>query len=92
MDDDIEKFAKRIQTKYIGFEPMLLIGVIALLIMYYYVFSSLVNFRGFLEDLIAYLIVFNHPLLHFPAQVPFLIERRTILAPPKECIKAIYNI
>jgi len=43
MDDDIERFAKRIQTRYIGFEPMLLIGVIALLIMYYYVFSSLGN-------------------------------------------------
>ena len=43
MDDDIERIAKRIQTRYIGFEPMLLIGVIALLIMYYYVFSSLGN-------------------------------------------------
>ena len=43
MDNDIEKYAKRIQTKYIGFEPMLLIAVIALLILYYYVFSSLGN-------------------------------------------------
>jgi hypothetical protein len=47
MDDPetnpFEKFAKRIETKYIGFEPMLLIAVIALLIIYYYVFSSLGN-------------------------------------------------
>ena len=43
MDNDIEKFAKRIKTKYISFEPMLLISVMALLIIYYYVFSSLGN-------------------------------------------------
>ena len=43
MDNDIERYVKKIQTKYIGFEPMLLIAVIALLIIYYYVFSSLGN-------------------------------------------------
>jgi len=43
MEDDIERFVKKIETKYIGFEPMLLIAAIALLIIYYYVFSSLGN-------------------------------------------------
>jgi len=43
MDDGIENYAKNIQRKYIGFEPMLFISVIALLIIYYYVFSSLGN-------------------------------------------------
>ncbi len=42
-DEKLEKFARKIETKYIGFEPMLLIAVIALLIIYYYVFSSLGN-------------------------------------------------
>jgi len=41
--DNVEKFVKKVETKYIGFEPMLLIAVIALLIIYYYVFSSLGN-------------------------------------------------
>ena len=31
-----DRFEDRIQNKYIGTEPMLLIGVIALIIIYYY--------------------------------------------------------
>ena len=34
----IDKFEDRIQNKYIGTEPMLLIGVIELIIIYYYLF------------------------------------------------------
>jgi hypothetical protein len=42
-ETDFERFVKKVETKYIGFEPMLLIAVIALLIIYYYLFSSLGN-------------------------------------------------
>ena len=39
----LDKWGDRLQNKYIGIEPMLLIGVIALIIIYYYIFSSLGN-------------------------------------------------
>ena len=38
-----DRFEDKIQNKYIGTEPMLLIGVMALIIIYYYLFSSLGN-------------------------------------------------
>jgi hypothetical protein len=40
---EIDKLSGKLQNKYIGVEPMLLIGVIALIIIYYYVFSDLGN-------------------------------------------------
>ena len=45
MDQEIvfDKLEDRIQNKYIGTEPMLLIGIIAIIIIYYYLFSSLGN-------------------------------------------------
>jgi hypothetical protein len=45
MDDktELDKLTGKLQNKYIGIEPMLLIAVIALLIGYYYIFSSLGN-------------------------------------------------
>ena len=38
-----DKLEDRFENKYIGTEPMLLIGVIAIIIIYYYLFSSLGN-------------------------------------------------
>ena len=45
MDDrsEMDKIDGKLQNKYIGVEPMLLIAVIALMIIYYYVFSALGN-------------------------------------------------
>jgi hypothetical protein len=45
MDDktELDNLTSKLQNKYIGIEPMLLIAVIALLIGYYYIFSSLGN-------------------------------------------------
>jgi hypothetical protein len=45
MDDrsEMDNIAGKLQNKYIGVEPMLLIAVIALMIIYYYVFSALGN-------------------------------------------------
>jgi hypothetical protein len=40
---EMDELADKLKNKYIGIEPMLLIAVIALLIVYYYVFSSLGN-------------------------------------------------
>ena len=40
---ELDKWRNRLKNKYIGIEPMLLIGVIALIIIYYYIFSSLGN-------------------------------------------------
>ena len=40
---ELDKITDKLQNKYIGIEPMLLIGIIALLIIYYYIFSSLGN-------------------------------------------------
>lgn len=40
---ELERITGKLQNKYIGIEPMLLIASIALLIIYYYVFSSLGN-------------------------------------------------
>jgi hypothetical protein len=41
--NEMDKIGRKLQNKYIGVEPMLLIGVIALIIIYYHVFSSLGN-------------------------------------------------
>jgi hypothetical protein len=40
---EMDKIAGQLHNKYIGVEPMLLIGIIALIIIYYYIFSSLGN-------------------------------------------------
>jgi hypothetical protein len=40
---EMDKLSGKLNNKYIGIEPMLLIGVIALIIIYYYAFSSLGN-------------------------------------------------
>jgi len=40
---ELEHLTDKLENKYIGIEPMLLIGTIALLIIYYYLFSSLGN-------------------------------------------------
>jgi hypothetical protein len=40
---EMDIIAGKLHNKYIGVQPMLLIGVIALIIVYYYVFSSLGN-------------------------------------------------
>ena len=40
---EMDEIASKLQNKYIGVEPMLLIGTIALIIVYYYIFSSLGN-------------------------------------------------
>jgi hypothetical protein len=40
---EMDKIAGKLHNKYIGVEPMLLIGVIALIIIYYNIFSSLGN-------------------------------------------------
>ena len=42
MDDD-KLVIDKLENKYVGIEPMLLICVIAILIIYYYLFSSLGN-------------------------------------------------
>ena len=39
----LDTWGDKLQNKYIGIEPMLLIGVIAVIIIYYYIFSSLGN-------------------------------------------------
>ena len=41
--NEMDKIAGKLHNKYIGVEPMLLIGVIALIIIYYHIFSSLGN-------------------------------------------------
>jgi hypothetical protein len=40
---ELDKLGDKFKNKYIGVEPMLLIGVIAVIIIYYYIFSSLGN-------------------------------------------------
>lgn len=40
---EMDKIAGKLKNKYIGVEPMLLIGVIALIIVYYHIFASLGN-------------------------------------------------
>jgi hypothetical protein len=40
---EMDKIAGKLHNKYIGVEPMLLLGSIALIIIYYYMFSSLGN-------------------------------------------------
>jgi len=40
---ELDVLSNKLHNKYIGIEPMLLIGAIALLIIYYYMFSSLGN-------------------------------------------------
>ena len=41
--NEMDKIASKLHNKYIGVEPMLLIAVIALIIIYYHIFSSLGN-------------------------------------------------
>lgn len=38
---NLDRWTDKLENKYIGIEPMLLIGIIAILIIYYYIFSSL---------------------------------------------------
>ena len=38
---NLDRLTDKLENKYIGIEPMLLIGIIAILIIYYYIFSSL---------------------------------------------------
>jgi hypothetical protein len=40
---EMDKIAGKLKNKYIGVEPMLLIGIIALIIVYYHIFASLGN-------------------------------------------------
>jgi hypothetical protein len=40
---EMDKITRKLHNKYIGIEPMMLIGIIALIIIYYFVFSSLGN-------------------------------------------------
>jgi hypothetical protein len=41
--NEMDRITRKLHNKYIGVEPMLLIGIIALIIIYYHVFSSLGN-------------------------------------------------
>ena len=42
---ELDKLGDKFKNKYIGVEPMLLIGVIAVIIIYYYIFSSIFLFN-----------------------------------------------
>jgi hypothetical protein len=41
--NEMDRISGKLQNKYIGVEPMLFLAVIALIIVYYYIFSSLGN-------------------------------------------------
>ena len=41
--NEMDRISGKLQNKYIGVEPMLFLAVIALIIIYYYIFSSLGN-------------------------------------------------
>jgi hypothetical protein len=58
--------------------------------------SSAVNLSGFVFVFNAYFKVLIHPDLHVDvlefAHVPLRIDRRTIIAPPYECIQPIFSL
>ena len=39
---ELDRLTRKLENKYIGIEPMLLIAVIAVIIIYYYIFAPLI--------------------------------------------------